>query len=54
VVSNIYLIKTRSHTEMKLTSLEGELQKLFIARGRSNVTPTMVTRSVTIDIAVKW
>jgi hypothetical protein len=39
---------------MKLTPLEGALQKRFVASGRRDVTPTMATRSVTVDIALKW
>jgi hypothetical protein len=48
---NIYLTKIIRHTEMKLVPLEGELQTLFVGCGRSNVTPTMATRSATIDMA---
>jgi hypothetical protein len=39
---------------MKHTSLEGELQKLFVACGRSDVTPSMTTTNATVDMAVKW
>lgn len=38
---------------MKLSQL-GELQKLFVARGKSDVTPTMTTRSAGFDKAVRW
>jgi hypothetical protein len=38
---------------MKLAPLEGELQRCFVAC-RSEVIPTMPTRSTTIDMAVKW
>jgi hypothetical protein len=34
--------------------LEGEFQTFLVACGRSNITPAMVTRSVTADTAVKW
>jgi hypothetical protein len=53
-VSNDYLTKTKWHTEMKLTPLEGQLQNIFAACGRSDVTPTMATKSATVDMAVKW
>jgi hypothetical protein len=39
---------------MKLISLEGELKKYFVACGRSDVTPTMASRSATVEMAVKW
>jgi hypothetical protein len=39
---------------MKLTHLEGGLQKNVAACGRSDVTPAMVIRSATFDMAVKW
>jgi hypothetical protein len=39
---------------MKLTALEGELQKNFGRCSRSDGTPTMATRSETVDMAVKW
>jgi hypothetical protein len=38
---------------MKLTPLEGELQKYFVVCGRSGVTPTMATVSATVDTVVK-
>jgi hypothetical protein len=38
---------------MKITSLK-ELQKIVVACGRSDVTPTMATRCATVDMAVKW
>jgi hypothetical protein len=38
---------------MKPTLLEGELKKVFVAFGRSNVTP-MVARSTAVDMTVKW
>jgi hypothetical protein len=38
---------------MKLTSSEGEIQKFFAAYRRSDVSPTMATRSTTTDNAVK-
>jgi hypothetical protein len=37
---------------MKLTSLEEELQTLFVACWRSDVTP-VVTRSMTADMEIK-
>jgi hypothetical protein len=39
---------------MKLTPLEGELQKFFVACGRSDITPTMATRRANVDMTVKW
>jgi hypothetical protein len=39
---------------MKLIPLEDNFKKSFIACGRSDVTPTMATRSATVDMAVKW
>jgi hypothetical protein len=39
---------------MKLTPLEGELQKLFLACRRSDASLTMATRSATVDKEVKW
>jgi hypothetical protein len=45
---------TKWHTEIQLILLEGELKKLFVACGRSDVTPTMATRSATVNMAVKW
>jgi hypothetical protein len=53
-VSNIYLTKTKLHIEIKLMLLEGELKKLIVACSRTDITPTMSTRSTTIDMAVKW
>jgi hypothetical protein len=52
--SNIYLTKTKRHIEMKPTQLGAELHKYFVVCGRSNVTPTMATRSTTVNMAVKW
>jgi hypothetical protein len=34
--------------------LEEELQTFSVACGRSYVIPTMTTRSVNADMAVKW
>jgi hypothetical protein len=39
---------------MKLPQLETELQTLFVTCGRSDVTPTMATRSANVDMAVIW
>jgi hypothetical protein len=39
---------------MKLASLEGELQKVFVMCRRSDITPTVATRRTTFDMAVKW
>jgi hypothetical protein len=39
---------------MNVTTLEGELKNNSVACGRSDVTPTMTTRSANVDIAVKW
>jgi hypothetical protein len=36
------------------TPLEAEIQKCFVACWRSDVTPTVATRSTTVVIAVKW
>lgn len=43
-------------TETKLISLELELKKqlFFLVCGTSNITPSMATRSATVDLAVKW
>jgi 3,4-dihydroxy-2-butanone 4-phosphate synthase len=46
--------KTKGHTEMKLKLMEGEIQNFSVACERSDVTPTMTTRSATVDMAVKW
>lgn len=43
-------IKTEGHTEIKLTPLEGGLQKLFAAHRRCDVATTMATRSTTVDM----
>jgi hypothetical protein len=48
VVSDIYFTKTERYIEMKLTSLEGELEKTVIACGGSGVIPTMPTKSATV------
>jgi hypothetical protein len=53
-ISNIYFTKTKRHTEMKLAPLEGELQNIFVACGRSDVTPMMATRSAIVDMTVNW
>jgi hypothetical protein len=34
--------------------LKGELLKIFIACGRSDITPTMATETVAVDMAVNW
>jgi hypothetical protein len=39
---------------MKLTPLEGELESIFVAGGRSNVNPTITTRSATVYMEAKW
>jgi hypothetical protein len=39
---------------MKHTPLEGKLQSHFVACGRSDVIPSMTTRSAVVDRAVKW
>jgi hypothetical protein len=38
---------------VKLTPFEGEFQNIFVACGRSDITPTVVTRNATVDMAVK-
>jgi hypothetical protein len=53
-LSHVYLTKTERHAEMKLTPLEGEFQHSFLACERRDLTPTMATRSATVDMAVKW
>jgi hypothetical protein len=47
-----YLTKTKWFTELKLMPLEGE--HFTVACGRSDITPTMATRSTTVDMTVKW
>jgi hypothetical protein len=44
-------LKTERRTEMKLTPLEGKLQKTLTASGSSGVTSTMATRSATVGMA---
>jgi hypothetical protein len=34
-ISDIYLTKTKRHTEIKFIPLEGELHTISVARGRS-------------------
>jgi hypothetical protein len=53
-VSNSYLTNTERPTEMKLTPRKNLKKMLFVARGKSDVTPTMPARSATVDTAVKW
>jgi hypothetical protein len=37
--------KNKQHTEMKLTPMEGEIQAIIVACGRSDVIPMMATSS---------
>jgi hypothetical protein len=46
-----YLTKTKRHAEMKLTPLEGELQTVFVACERSDLT---TTTAITSAMAAKW
>jgi hypothetical protein len=39
---------------MKLTPLNGELKKFVVVCGRSDITPTMDTRSEDFHLKVKW
>jgi hypothetical protein len=43
-----------SSLEMKFTPLEGELKKFFVECGRSDITPSVASKSSTFDMAVKW
>jgi regulator of protease activity HflC (stomatin/prohibitin superfamily) len=54
MISVVCLTETKQPMEMQLTPLEGELQNISVAGGRSDVTPMMATRSATVDMSVKW
>jgi hypothetical protein len=42
-----------TYPEMNVTPFEGELQKLFLASGRSDTAPIIATRSAPVDKKVK-
>jgi hypothetical protein len=51
---NAYFNKTKNQTEMKLTPLEGEVRRAFVACEKSAVTRRKATTSATVFTPVKW
>jgi hypothetical protein len=53
-VLNIYIARTTWHTKMKCNSARIRAWEVLVPCGRSEVILTMVTKSETVDMAVKW
>jgi hypothetical protein len=52
-VSNTYLTNSKRRTKMKHHCKEN-FKRIFVACGRSDLTPTMASKSATVDMPVKW